>query len=86
MPKYNISGTVYYADGFDFEDIEAPNEDTARREAERRIESGDLTFDPQLQEICIECVTETTTVVEDDAAHARLEAFVEHIMKDEDNT
>lgn len=66
MPKYHISGTVYYADGFDFDDIEAPDEDTARREAERRIFEGDLYQpDPQWQETCIECIDEVTTVVED---------------------
>ena len=57
MSKWNISGTVYYADGFDFDDIEANTEDAARKEAVRRIKEGDLYQpDPVLQEICIETV------------------------------
>jgi conjugal transfer/entry exclusion protein len=56
MKRWVISGTVYYADGFDFE-IDAETEDQARAEAERIIETGDAYQpDPQLQEICIETV------------------------------
>lgn len=63
MPKYHISGTVYYADGFDIT-VEAANEDEARKEAESCVlEEDGYKFNPELQEICVETVT---TVVDED--------------------
>jgi HD-GYP domain-containing protein (c-di-GMP phosphodiesterase class II) len=56
--KFQISGTVYYADGFDLA-VEAETEAKARAKAMEMVEGENgYKFDPQLQEICIECVEE----------------------------
>jgi len=57
MPTYHITGTVYYADGFDLT-IEAESEHHARKLVDHQVacEENGYRFDPQLQEICVECV------------------------------
>lgn len=57
MPTYRITGTAYYADGFDFT-IEALNETEARNLARVNVmsETEGYRFDPELQEVCIEVV------------------------------
>jgi hypothetical protein len=57
MPIYTITGSAWYADGFEFT-IEADNETQARRIAHINVkgEAGGYKFDPELVEICIETI------------------------------
>lgn len=54
MPKFNVTGSVFFADGFNYE-IEAENAEAAERAAIYRA-TQDESFAPAKQEVCVETI------------------------------